>query len=562
MKWFITPIDASAANYFGVRPTVDAKGKKYLTMYGAFPYTACDAGIKSYYVTKVDNGMAVIKEISGTVPASTPVIIECPSQTPANNRLNIGGSGSAITDNKLEGVYFNNSLESHLNRVAYDKNTMRILGTCSDGSLGFVTSETLDYIPKNTAYLKVAAGSPSELKCVTQAEYDAYIASIPTSITLNQTTLTLTEGDAATLTATIAPAGAAGNQLTWTSSNPAVATVANGVVTAVAPGTATITAKTTNGLTATCTVTVNKRVIAVESITLNPTSKECTEGDSFHITATVLPENATDKTVTWTTSNAAVATVSNGAVTAVAPGTATITATTANGKTATCTVTVNKRVIAVESITLNPTSKECTEGESFHITATVLPENATDKTVTWTTSNAAVATVSNGAVTAVAPGTAIITAITANGLTATCTVTVNANIVLVSSIVVAPATFEGEIGATCQLTATVAPADATDASVTWSSSDDAIATVDANGLVTIVNVGTAVVSATANDGSGVKGECTISGQSGIEAIFAGEGTVDVYDMFGRVILRQAEAEKISSLPAGMYIINGKKVMIR
>lgn len=274
IKWYITPITATSDNYFGIKPTVTAKGKNYTTMYGSFPYSPHDSGIKSYYISLVDNGMAVMKEISGTVPASTPVIIETPTTSPATNRVTVGGSAAVVNDNKLGGAYFNNPSPSHLNRVAYDKNTMRILGTCSDGSLGFVTSETLDFIPKNTAYLQVAAGSPNELKCVTQAEYDAYIASIPTSVTLNQTTLTLTEGDAATLTATVAPAGAAGNALTWTSSNPAVATVANGVVTAVAPGTATITVKTTNGLTATCAVTVNQRVIAVESVTLDPTSRE------------------------------------------------------------------------------------------------------------------------------------------------------------------------------------------------------------------------------------------------------------------------------------------------
>ena len=87
-------------------------------------------------------------------------------------------------------------------------------------------------------------------------------------------------------------------------------------------------------------------------------------------------------------------------------------------------------------------------------------------------------------------------------------------------------------------------------------------TVDANGLVTIVNVGTATVTATANDGSGVKGECAISGVSGIEEILAGADSVTVYDLFGRVIMKKADAEKISTLPAGLYIINGKKVILR
>ena len=109
-------------------------------------------------------------------------------------------------------------------------------------------------------------------------------------------------------------------------------------MTAVAEGTATITAKA-GEKTATCTVTVKKKVISVTSITLSKTALTLTEGDTETLTATVKPDNATDKSVTWSSSNPSVATVDNGKVTAVAEGTATITAK-AGEKTATCTVRV------------------------------------------------------------------------------------------------------------------------------------------------------------------------------------------------------------------------------
>ena len=166
--------------------------------------------------------------------------------------------------------------------------------------------------------------------------------------------------------------------------------------------------------------------IKVEGVSLNVTSVELTEGDQTTLTATVNPSNATNKNVTWTSSDSNVATVANGKVTAVKAGTATITVKTEDGnKTATCTVTVKAKTYPVESVTLDKTSVELTEGEETTLTATVSPANATNKNVTWTSSDSNVATVANGKVTAVKAGTATITVKTEDGnKTATCTVTV------------------------------------------------------------------------------------------------------------------------------------------
>ena len=164
------------------------------------------------------------------------------------------------------------------------------------------------------------------------------------------------------------------------------------------------------------------QTIAVESVSVSPGTLSLTEGESGNLTASVSPSNASDKTITWTTSDAAVAMVSDGRVTAVKAGTATITAT-AGAQKGACTVTVFAAVVAVTGISLDITEKELLEGETQQLTATVEPSDATDKTVTWSTSNNKVATVAGGLITAVAEGQATITA-SAGGKEATCAVTV------------------------------------------------------------------------------------------------------------------------------------------
>ena len=320
-----------------------------------------------------------------------------------------------------------------------------------------------------------------------------------TSISLDKTTLALAEQDTYQLTATVKPDNATDKNVTWSTANAAIATVSdNGLVTAVAEGTTTITAKA-GDKTATCAVTVSKKVIPVTSVTLNKTSLALTEQETFQLAATVSPDNATDKNVTWSSSNTAIATVSdNGLVTAVAEGSMTITAK-AGDKTATCTVTVSKKVIPVTSVTLNKTSLALTEQETFQLAATVSPDNATDKTVTWSSSNTAVATVSsNGLLTAVQEGSATITA-KAGDKTATCTVTVSKKVIPVTSVTLNKTSLALTEQETFQLAATVSPDNATDKTVTWSSSNTVVATVSDNGLVTAVAEGTTTITAKAGD---------------------------------------------------------------
>ena len=161
-----------------------------------------------------------------------------------------------------------------------------------------------------------------------------------TGVTVSQPALTLTEGGTATISYTVEPSDASVKDVTFSSSDTSVATVdSNGTVIGVKAGTATITAKA-GGKSASCKVTVKNSTVSVSSVNLNKSTVSLQKGKSTALTATVSPSNATDKTVTWKSSNTKVATVSSwGKVTAKAAGTATITATAGN-KSASCKVTV------------------------------------------------------------------------------------------------------------------------------------------------------------------------------------------------------------------------------
>lgn len=242
-------------------------------------------------------------------------------------------------------------------------------------------------------------------------------------ITLDANTLTLTVGEEHTFTVTTEPEGIEDITLTWSSSSPDIASVNEGTVTANAEGTASITVSSED-IQASCTVNVVAETIEIENITTDPAEASIEIGEAITITAIVEPEGI-DPELNWTSSDDAVATVDgNGTVTGIAAGNAVITVEAA-GKQANCNITV--KAIEAESISINMTSATLVAGESTTLTATVLPENTTDKTVTWTSSDSNIASIDGaGLLTAKSAGNAVITAETANGKTAECSVTVQA----------------------------------------------------------------------------------------------------------------------------------------
>lgn len=238
------------------------------------------------------------------------------------------------------------------------------------------------------------------------------------SVSLNTATIEMVEGETFSLVATVLPKDAEYDGVIWASSNASVASVNSGTVTAIKEGTATITASA-GGKSAICSVKVSSKIVAVTSITLDKNSLSMQVGETELITAMVSPDNATDKTVEWGSSDVAVATVVDGIITAKKSGEATITAK-SGSCIAECKVTIT---VSAESVTLDKTSISLAIGESATLTVTVKPDDATDKTVTWSSSDESVARIDNGKVTAVNAGQAKISAAVGN-ITTSCNVVV------------------------------------------------------------------------------------------------------------------------------------------
>ena len=239
---------------------------------------------------------------------------------------------------------------------------------------------------------------------------------------------------------------------------------------------------------------------ALPGITLDKTTLALYDNETATLTATVAPELG-ESTVSWSSSDEAVATVDGGTVTPVAAGTTTITAT-AGEKTATCTVTVSTWVPAT-AVTLNKTTMDLYMSRSETLTATVTPENTTES-LTWSSSDETIATVDNGVVTAVATGTATITATAGNAATE-CIVTVK-DLVPATGVTLDKTTASVYAGCYITLHATITP-DYTKDTVAWSSSNEEVAVVSPNGSVSARAAGTAIITATAGDHTAT---CTVT----------------------------------------------------
>lgn len=393
-----------------------------------------------------------------------------------------------------------------------DAENKSVVWTSSNENVATVASDgKITAVSAGTAIITVKTVDGSfTASCTVTVEAKEEV--IPVSgVALDKTELTMVEGTVETLVATITPAEADNKKVTWSTSDEKVATIAaDGTITAVSPGTATITVKAEDGdHTATCTVMVTKKVISVSGVSLDKTEAALVEGEILQLTATVAPAEADNKNLIWTTSDEKVATVTaEGSVTAVSPGTATITVKTEDGGfTATCVLTVNKKVIAVTGVLLDKEIAYMAPGDVITLTATVVPDSADCKNVTWTSSLPEVANVDvDGKITAFDSGTAVITVTTADGaFQASCEVVVYQEVL---SITLDMTDANVDEGKTLQLTATITPDYATDKSVKWESSNTAVATVSDKGLVTGVKAGEATITATAVDG-GKKATCLI-----------------------------------------------------
>lgn len=317
-----------------------------------------------------------------------------------------------------------------------------------------------------------------------EARWTSGNANAVKSITLDQTNVTIAPNNSILLVSIIEPNDAKDQTVEWTSSDESVATVdSNGNVTALKEGTAIITVTTNDGgYKAACAVTVSADVVSVTGVTLNTNELQLNTGDKAALKATITPDNATNKGIVWTSSNTKVAKVVNGNVTAIGNGSAIITATTKDGEYK-ATVNVTVKNVAVTNITINPTKLTMFKGQIKTLEYQVEPTNATNKNVTWTSSNPSVAKVDkNGKVTATGIGTSTISVTTKDGnKKAICSLTVNRPIESIKIREPKDILYEGK---TIELTYMFYPTAVTDSTTYWSSSDESIATVDKNGVVT------------------------------------------------------------------------------
>jgi len=320
-----------------------------------------------------------------------------------------------------------------------------------------------------------------------------------TSIMLNRSTLTLGAHHSEVLGYTLSDNLNSSN-IVWTSSNSEIVTVNNGVITAVAEeGSATITA-TIDGNSSTCRVTISSNYVPVSDISLNTSNLNILIGTTESLTKTISPSNATNKDVMWNSSDSNIATInSSGIITAKKIGTTIITATASNGKKTTCRVTVVD-TIALKEINFNATSLTIKEKASETLSINFTPSNATNKKVTWKSSNNKVVTVdSSGKITGVKPGTATITVVSNDGgYVATCRITVEEISKKVTNITLDKTELNIVAGESEQLEVTIEPEYAENKNIIWKSLDVNIAKVE-NGLVTGLSSGTVEIKAISED---------------------------------------------------------------
>ena len=478
------------------------------------PCNVTSIGVKAFYQCES------LKKLS--IPESVTNIGKCTFQNSAIEEITVPENITVIKEGTFSGC-------SKLKKIFLPNSLMEINAKIIDGcsALSYIgyngTREEWNNIEidEDNEFL-----SGMDVHCT-----DDPVITLVQTITLDSTELDLKEGESKTLVATIAPENVSDNSIKWSSNNTSVVTVdESGKITAVKAGTAKITATATNGTddtsddkTASCTVTVvsaDTPIVDITGVTLNKTSVSIDEGKTATLIATIAPDNATDTTVTWGSSNTAVATISkNGVITAKKAGTAIITVTATNGtkdtsddKSATCTVTVTGPETNVSDVVLNCYYFTLLEGESAVLTANVYPESATNKSLMWSVGDSKIVSFDSytGTVTGLKEGTTTITVTATNGTTDTsddrtaeCQIEVLSDqpAISVTDISLNKSTVELEVDGKTRLIITIEPSDASDKTVVWSTDNADVATVNESGVVTAVSAGTARITATATNGT-------------------------------------------------------------
>lgn len=336
-----------------------------------------------------------------------------------------------------------------------------------------------------------------------QAQCELTVIASATGLSLNKSTLTLEAGTKETLELKLNPT-IAQSKITWTAMDTSVATVSSsGVVTGVAPGTTYIIVTTEEGLIAKCRVTVTQKASGIKLSTYNLL---VSVGSSVTVTATPNPTTSTETKFTWTSKDASIASVNNdGVVTGVSAGSTIILVKTKGGSVEYLYVTVQDQV---KGMTLNHTTRTVTKGNTVTLKPVFTPSNASNKNVTWTSSDTKIATVSkNGKVKGIKGGSAIVTCVSEDGgYMATCLIKV---VEPITSLKLNKKSATIGVGKTVKLKATLKTTSATNPKLRWTTSNKKVATVSSNGTVKGKKVGSCTIKVTTTDGSKKTAICKI-----------------------------------------------------
>ncbi len=447
--------------------------------------TAVGAGQATISASAEDGGHTATSLVTVEVPvegvAIEPALLSLMSGEATTLRLTLNPADTTVVIEDLD--------------VVWSSENTSVVGVAGGAGPWGATSATVTAMAAGSATI---TASVSGMGGQWQAHCAVVVSSVAvTGVTMTPAAITLRKGQLMVLQAEVIPPDATDKRIHWESSAPHLVSVTqDGVITANGGGQATITATTINGgSSATCLVTV---VVPVTGVELESTQIAMERGDTSQLLYGLLPPDATVQTVSWSSEDPTVAHVNgNGLVTAVGAGSTVITVTTGEGGyTASCVAEVR---VSVSSVSIAPESLTMVPGDTHLLTVTVLPEDATDRSVTWASLSPEVATVDQqGTVTALANGSTIIKVITNDGeLFAHSQISV---FTPVAGLSVTPESMVLALRERGTFVAQIIPEEASNKTVEWESADPSVAVVDEQGVVTSVGMGVTIITATAVDG--------------------------------------------------------------
>lgn len=444
-----------------------------------------------------------------------------------------------------------------LNLTAYPDNQLvkSFVYDCENPEIISIAENKITGLKVGTTILNISAQPFNKFYNGSSTSINIKVFAHVTGIQIPQT-LNIQIHQSEKLNCTLYPIDQTESRILWESDNPAIASVDDsGNITGISQGNCIITATSVDGgFTAECVVRVTQ---PVESVSVSPSNISLKATESANLKVSITPNEADDKSVIWKSDNEDIVKVDeNGTLIAISGGTTKVYAISVSNPEIMdyCTVTV---IQPVTGIYLSPNSLEITEGGSVQLIANVIPSNATNKNVNWSSSDSSVAIASgNGVIYGLKEGETMIIASTEDGgYIAMCRVTVTRGFVPVENILLDTTNYEGVEGDMFQLNATVQPEEASNKVLLWQSSDNSIASVDNNGFVRLLKEGNADITATSTDNSGTEAHCYVSVKksSSINDInIADDDLVEIYDLMGNLIYLGKLSN--ATLQCGFYII--------